>query len=447
MVIDWLLDGFRLESGTTAIIYRESEFSYAWLLEQVIQWQARLDDHRVMPGQIVALDSDYSPFSVAAMLALIDRHNIIVPLTSSKASEKQRFIEIAEVQAIITLNAAGDWHIAVAPGIPQHALLLKLQAADEPGLIVFSSGSTGESKAALHSFTRLLEKYKKPRHKHRILVFLLLDHLGGINTLFYTLANGGTVIVPIRRTPEDICGTIERHHVEVLPTSPTFLNLLLLSEAYRRFDLSSLRLITYGTEAMPESTLRRVHETFPDVQLLQTYGLTELGVLRSKSRASDSLWVKVGGEEFETKVVDETLFIRAQSAMLGYLNAPSPLDAEGWMNTGDKVQVDGEWLRILGRESEIINVGGQKVFPAEVESVLQLMDDVDDVVVSAEPNPITGQMVTARVKLRGNESVGDFRKRMRLFCKDRLSNYMIPQKVILVEEVHYGERFKKLRLQ
>ena len=264
---------------------------------------------------------------------------------------------------------------------------------------------------------------------------------------FYTLSNGGTVIVPAQRTPEDICRTIERHHVEVLPTSPTFLNLLLLSEAYRRFDLSSLKLITYGTEAMPESTLRRVHETFPEVQLLQTYGLTELGVLRSKSKASDSLWVKVGGEEFETKVVDDTLFIRAQSAMLGYLNAPSPLDAEGWMNTGDKVVLDGEWLRILGRESEIINVGGQKVYPAEVESVLQMMDGVDDVVVGAEPNSITGQMVTARVKLRTDETVSDFRKRMRVYCKDRLSSYMIPQKVILVAEIPYGERFKKLRLQ
>ena len=68
------------------------------------------------------------------------------------------------------------------------------------------------------------------------------------------------------------------------------------------------------------------------------------------------------------------------------------------MNTGDKVEVDGEWLRFLGRESEIINVGGQKVYPAEVESVLQTIDGVDDVVVSGEPNPITGHIVTAADK-------------------------------------------------
>ena len=256
-------------------------------------------------GQVVALVGDYSPFSTAALLAMIRRQNIIVPLTV-KASEKQKLLDVAEVQSIIVLDAEGDWQIIQRPVQVQHPLLHELQVAGEPGYIVFSSGSTGESKAALHSFTRLLEKYNKPRHKQRILVFLLLDHLGGINTLFHTLSNGGTVIVPTQRTPEEICRAIEQHGVEVLPTSPTFLNLLLLSEAYRKFDLSSLKLITYGTEAMPESTLHRIHATFPDIQLQQTYGLTELGVLRSKSRSSDSLWVKVGGSEFETKVVDGT---------------------------------------------------------------------------------------------------------------------------------------------
>src|SRR5690606_14521139 len=146
-----------------------------------------------------------------------------------------------------------------------------------------------------------------------------------------------------------------------LPTTQTFLNLTLLGKAWEGLDLSSLQLITYGTEPMPEATLKAVHERFPEVQLLQTYGLSELGILRSKSRSSDSLWVKVGGEGFETRIVDGLLEIKAQSAMLGYLNAPSPFTPDGWFRTGDAVEVDGEWLRILGRKSEMINVGGEKV--------------------------------------------------------------------------------------
>jgi len=242
-----------------------------------------------------------------------------------------------------------------------------------------------------------------------------------------------------------VCAAIEKHKAQLLPTSPTFIHLLLLSEAYKRYDLSTLELVTYGTEVMPESTLKRFHLLFPNVCLLQTYGLSEVGILRSQSKSSDSLWVKVGGEGFETRVVDGLLEIKAKSAMLGYLNAASPFTEDGWFNTGDAVEVDGEYLRILGRKSEMINVGGEKVYPAEVESVIQLMDGVLDVTISSEPNPITGHIVKARVKVSTGESLNDFRKRMRIFCKDKLPRFTIPQKVVLVDRETYGNRFKKMR--
>jgi acyl-CoA synthetase (AMP-forming)/AMP-acid ligase II len=196
---------------------------------------------------------------------------------------------------------------------------------------------------------------------------------------------------------------------------------------------------------MPQSTLRRFHALFPHIRLLQTYGSSEVGILRSKSKSSDSLWVKVGGEGFKTRVVDDMLEIKAQSAMLGYLNAPSPFTEDGWFQTGDAVEVDGEYIRILGRKSEIINIGGEKVYPAEVESVLHLMEGVEGVIVSAESNPITGQMVKAKVKLHTGETLSAFRKRMQLFCQDKLPRFKIPQKVIVVTEEMHGERFKKLR--
>ena len=85
----------------------------------------------------------------------------------------------------------------------------------------------------------------------RSLTFLLFDHIGGFNTLMYNLSNAGCSIMTDKRDPESICEIIEKYHVETLPTSPTFINLLLLSEAYLKHDLSSLKLVTYGTEAMP----------------------------------------------------------------------------------------------------------------------------------------------------------------------------------------------------
>jgi acyl-CoA synthetase (AMP-forming)/AMP-acid ligase II len=242
-----------------------------------------------------------------------------------------------------------------------------------------------------------------------------------------------------------VCEAVEKYNVQLLPTSPTFLNLLLLSEAYKEYDLNSLCLVTYGTEVMPETVLKRFHQIFPGIDLLQTYGLSELGILRSKSRASDSLWVKVGGEGFETRIVDGMLEVKAQSAMLGYLNAPSPFTEDGWFKTGDAVETDGEYIKILGRKSEMINVGGEKVYPAEVEGVLQLMENVEDVVVTGEPSPVTGQIVRASIKLKTSEELSMLRKRMKEFCKDKLARYKVPQKVVIMEQLSHGERFKKMR--
>src|SRR5947208_16328713 len=104
-------------------------------------------------------------------------------------------------------------------------------------------------------------------------------------------------------------------------------------------------MVTYGTEVMPESTLERFHRLFPRVRLLQTYGLSEVGILRSQSKSADSLWVKVDGDGFETRVVDGLLQIRARSAMLGYLNAPTPFTADGCLTTGAAGAVAPESLR------------------------------------------------------------------------------------------------------
>jgi long-chain acyl-CoA synthetase len=445
MAIGWLLERMTQWSETPAIVWRDQPFTYGWFLESIDLWRRQFKTLSVQPGQVVALEGDYSPKVSALLLALIERRAVVVPLTSASESRKEESRETAEVQVVFTFDRTDNWQVYRRDVIVEHPLTQQLAGLGEPGLVLFSSGSAGKSKAALHNFSALLDKFKVCRHTLRTLAFLMLDHIGGLNTLLYTLSNGGTAVVVESRNPAIVCRAIEQHGVELLPTSPTFLNLLLISEAYRDYDLSSLRLITYGTEPMPEYTLKRIHDIFPGVRLLQTYGLSELGILRSKSKDSTSLWVKVGGEDFETKVVDGLLWIRAKSAMMGYLNAPSPFDAEGWFNTGDAVEVDGEYVRILGRQSEIINVGGEKVYPAEVESVLMQMENIKDVVVRGERNPITGNMVVARVNLLEPEGPAAVKKRIRVFCKDKLARFKVPVKVEVAEGEQFSARFKKLR--
>ena len=278
------------------------------------------------------------------------------------------------------------------------------------------------------------------------MAFLLFDHIGGINTLLYTLSNGGTLVVLHDRSPEVVCQAIETNRVELLPTSPTFLNLLLVSGAHQRYDLSSLQLLTYGTEPMSEGTLRRIHEALPDVTLQQTYGLSELGILRSKSKSSDSLWVKIGGEGFETRVVDGLLEIKARSAMLGYLNAASPFTDDGWFKTGDRVEVDGDYYRILGRISEVINVGGQQGRPGRGRGRAAAGRR------RAGRGGLRRAARPARPDRRGSGPAGRGGgpgrfpwTRMRTALATTLPRYKIPQKVLLTTDALHGERFKRMR--
>ncbi|MEI7504378.1 MAG: fatty acid--CoA ligase family protein, partial [Paludibacter sp.] len=287
--------------------------------------------------------------------------------------------------------------------------------------------------------------FNSVRKSLRTVNFLLFDHWGGLNTMFHTLSNGGVVLTLKDRQPESICAFIEKHKIELLPASPTFLNLLLISESYKGYDLSSLKLISYGTEPMPMSTLERLKKTFPEIKLLQTYGLIELGVMRSKSKSDDSLWVKVGGEGYETRVVNDLLEIKAESAMLGYLNAASPFTEDGWFMTGDQVEVDGEYIKILGRKSEIINVGGEKVYPQEVESVIQELDNIAEVTVYGEKNPIMGNIVCAKVRLLKDEDAKEFTKRLKIYCKQKMQSFKVPVKVVIATEEQFGERYKKKR--
>jgi len=446
MHLDFLRQQFSESGDKTALVWRDREHTYAELLELLDRFAANLSDKEVARGAVVSIEADFSPAAIAMMLALIEHNCIIVPLSSSVDAKKPEFREIAEVETIVTIGDDDEARIEQTGVKAAHEILSGLKEKGHPGLVLFSSGSTGKSKAAVHDFLPMLEKYKVPRHSLRTITFLLFDHIGGVNTLLYNLSNAGCVITVPDRRPETVCAAIDRHKVELLPTSPTFLNLILVSEAWKKFDLSSLKLVTYGTEVMPASTLERFHALFPDVRLLQTYGLSEVGIMRSKSRSSDSLWVKVGGEGFETRIVDGMLEIKAKSAMLGYLNAPSPFTDDGWFITGDAVEVDGEYIKILGRKSEIINVGGEKVYPAEVESTIQKMDGVAEVIVRGEKHPLTGNIVAAQVRLNTDESLAEFRRRMREFCARELARFKIPQKVTIVERDLHGDRFKKMRL-
>jgi acyl-coenzyme A synthetase/AMP-(fatty) acid ligase len=441
----WLTRRLRSWGDHPALIWRDETWSFARLCESTNAWLDQLARHGVRPGDTLAICGDYSPNLCALLLAALLNHNIIIPLASATASRWNRLMELAETRFAVRFDSNDSWHVSGFDRAVSHPLLRQIAQSGAPGLVLFSSGSTGESKASVLDFDRLLAKFETPRPGYRTLIFLLLDHIGGINTLLHGLCHGGTLVTTSERNPDAVCAAIEAHRIELLPTTPTFLRLMLIADAVRRHDLSSLKIITYGTEPMPPSTLAAVREVLPRVRFKQTYGLSELGILPTRSRDSGSLWIELGNAGFEHKIVDGVLWIRSPSAMLGYLNAPSPFDPDGWFNTQDLVESEGEYIRILGRKSELINVGGEKVHPTEIENVVLQLDNVKDVTVRGQPNPITGEVVAAEITVLVPEDSDSLKRRVRQFCRARLEPYKVPAVIDVVVQDHYGARFKKSR--
>lgn len=394
-----------------------------------------IDLSEVRKGDVVAIIGDFNPASILTLLRLIDLGVVVLPLTVETRHEHEYFFESALVDVVIEGTLVK--HRAHRQ---KHEFIEELRQLEHAGLVLFSTGTTGRPKAILHDLTLFLKRFETPRPTLRTINFLLFDHIGGINTLLHTLFNKGVVIAPESRTVDSILYTCRKYDVEVLPTTPTFLRMMLMSGAIPDRVPACLKVITYGTERMDQPTLDELCRLLPSVDFRQTFGMSELGIVRVKSEARDSLFMKVGGEGVETKVVDGVLQIRSSSRMLGYLNASSPFDAEGWYDTKDVVEVKGSYYKVTGRISDVINVGGLKFMASEVERIALTFPNVSLVKATPKQNPITGQHVELLVQPINEDGID--KDALLALLQERLQPHMVPKR-IRVEDVAVGHRFKR----
>ncbi len=426
-----------------AIAERDTGHSYGDLIDAVNDADDLIDQHRISGGDVVGLQSDFSFRAIALALALF-RRGCIVAFLSPRADLETALADCAATGAFrFSPDGAPAFHRLRHGG--SHPLIDGLRAEGRAGFVIFSSGSSGTPKAILHDLDAFLSAYERPMKPARTLAFLLLDHVAGLDTLFYTLHAGGLLVIERDRSPPAICRAIARWQVEILPTSPSFLKLLCMSGAAEAADLGSLRIVTFGSEPMDGATLARIAEILPNAELRQKYGSSEFGAPSVKTRAGDELWIKFHGDT--AQVIEGMLWVRASTTMLGYLNAEQPLAKDGWLCTGDRVEQRDGWLRILGRNSDLINVGGEKVFPSEVEAIISEIDEVAEVAVSGESHPLMGQVVCAMVRPKVNTS--DFnalRSIVRKHCMKRLTRYKVPMKINFTNNALFNDRQKLVRL-
>lgn len=449
---DWLIERFQDFGERPFLAQGSATHTYQELSQQIATYSSSLTEQGIQAGDVVTLETDYSLQGIAALFALFQLRAIAAPIASASQTEIDLRRKGASANWSLAINDDGNHRLTrlndqAAP--TPHALVTELTESGHPGLILFSSGSTGQPKAMIHNTDHLLDQFAKKRKRRlSILIFLLFDHIGGLNTLFNGLASGALIVTPSSRDANIVAEAIQRHSVNLLPASPTFLNLFLLSGAHKHYDLSSLRFITYGTEPMPESLLLRLKEALPNVAFIQTFGTSETGISQTVSRSSSSTQIKIDDPNSEYKIVDGELWLRSKSQILGYLNHEmSRFTADGWFKTGDLVEeADDGFLTIVGRREDLINVGGEKVTPSEVESVLLELPEVADCLVYGQQNAITGQNVAAEIVPATDTDHKTLKRTIKKHCRQALSPYKVPARIQFTDQTSFSDRFKKSRI-
>tara|TARA_B110000027_G_C16122555_1_gene304280 strand:- start:17213 stop:18553 length:1341 start_codon:yes stop_codon:yes gene_type:complete len=430
-----------------AVIEEKRKFSYSDLNSQIYLYSEDLSKY-IKSGDVIVLKSDYSFYAISLLIAVSRFPCIIIPIVDSSIEEIEKKYIASSPNKIIEISNVGKLIIVDYP-LNTHIFdnYTKITRNNECGIVLFSSGSTGLPKIMVQNLNRIIDLLPSPKKQKKLnfLLFLLFDHIGGLNTLLNCLNVGSTVTIPINRKPETIIKVISLENVNVLPTSPTFLNLMMIESSFDVANLSSLKLITYGTERMPEGLLKKIKNKIPHVRLLQTFGTSETGILKTLSKSSDSTYFKISDPNQEYKIIDNELYIKSKTKVEGYINSSNKnFKKNGWFATGDLVDVDNDgYIKIVGRKDNVINVGGLKVLPIEVEDIINRLDEVVDCTVYGLQNSITGHIVCVRVVKNKETEEIELKKKIKNYCKENLDKYKVPAKIIFEKNITFNKRYKK----
>jgi long-chain acyl-CoA synthetase len=273
-------------------------------------------------------------------------------------------------------------------------------------------------------------------------------------------------------SPDNVLEAIERHRITIASLVPTMIIRILQHEKFDDYDLSSLRLLTYGTSPIALEWIRRAMERFRGIDLQQCYGLTEtspiLSILdetdhRSALESGDYTRLASAGRPLsgvDLRIVDDDgnevatgeageITVRSPTVARGYLNRPEETEAsfrDGWLYTGDIGRVDDEgYLFMLDRKKEMVITGGENVYTSEVEAVLHQHPSVHEAAVVGVPDPQYGEALFAVIVPAPGAAPTD--EEIISHCRGRIGGYKIPRRMAFVEELPKSTMGKVLKTE
>jgi acyl-CoA synthetase (AMP-forming)/AMP-acid ligase II len=447
---------------------------YKALAEQIERLSGQLRSAGLKPGDRVAIVLPNSLEFLVVFLALTHAGLVAAPLNpADKPDEIRFFIDDAQARAVVAEGATSTVRIATAgiglpiwqprvdwrgvvelPDLPTASRTsIDAPGPDDIALFAYTSGTTGRPKCVPLSHANVLwsarniAAHYKLTSADRSLVVLPLSHGHGlIGATLSTLASGGSVIVPPRFSASEFWKLFCDHHATWYSAVPTIHQVLLERADSDDAPHSGPRFIRSCSAPLAPTILTNLENRF-GAPLIEAYGMTE-AAHQVASNPLPPLPHKPGtvGPGAGISIIDKAgrhlaanapgeVVVRGPNVMRGYRNHPEANTAafiDGWFRTGDIGAIDNDgYLALTGRIKDLINRGGEKISPAEVEAVLLEHPAVAEAAVFGVPDAKYGEEVSAAVVLRGAATAQE----LGAYCRTRLADFKVPKLIHLVSAI------------
>jgi acyl-CoA synthetase (AMP-forming)/AMP-acid ligase II len=349
-------------------------------------------------------------------------------------------------------------------------------------ILMYTSGTTGCPKGVplRHNafVTYVLDNVDpaSPDIEERNLLTVPLYHVAGIQTMLAAIYGGRTLVLMRQFEVKEWLETIQREHVTRAMLVPTMLKRVIDDPAFNKYNLSSLRVITYGAASMPFEVINKAIEVMPWVRFINAFGQTETastittlgpedhmieGTEEEKEKKLKRLTSSIGRPlpDVEVKIVDEDgktlpplkvgeILARGSRIMTGYWRdeqkTSQVITRDGWLRTGDMGWMDEEgYIYLTGRSDDMIIRGGENISPEEVEEVLQSHPEVEEAAVIGVRDPEWGEQPRAVVVLKKGEVATE--EELIEYCRTRLAGFKRPRSIVFIDALPRNPMGKVLR--
>lgn len=437
------------------------ELTYADLADRVLRCVSWLHRQGLGCGDPVVIVGDNELDWVVHYLGVLSLGGIVAP--ANNRLNPCQFADQAELlDARLVLADAAHRHLveAMDPATVRELADLyadcppdRAVAADPkaPGLVSFTSGTTGRPKGAVLTQGALAQAswafvpvLGTQRSDSTLVVVPLFHNTGIVDQLGQMLLLGARTDLLRKFRTADAVAALTARPVTYLAAVPSIHRMLMLAEGANT-ALDSVRVLLYGGSPMPAAWIAELRTTWPAMQLFHGYGMTEYGSAVSflppeyAAERGESIGFPVPGTS--VRITDERgvdvaagevgeLRVQGPTMMRGYWRQPELTDTKidsGWLRTGDLARSDHGFLYIEGRVDDVINRGGEKVLPGHVESLLAELDTVAVGCVFAIPDPVLQNRVWAAVEERAGRSFDEDEARQAL--RAALPDYAVPERI------------------